>query len=109
MNPVAKIARAMCLDYVRGKGLDPADSEDSDEASEALRATKQSLRDAVERLSRDDVRQAGCKRKAKRPCQQTPAAASTRITDEQKYKKEKKEKKNKKDKKAKKSKKEKHG
>ena len=105
MNPVAKIARAMCLDYLRGKGLDPADSEDSDEASEALRATKDSLRDAVERLSHDDLRQAGCKRKAKRPCQQTPAAASAKITDEQKHKKEKK---NKKDKKAKKSKKEKH-
>ena len=106
MNPVAKVARAMCLGYLRGKGLDPADSEDSDEASEALSATKERLRDAVERLSHDDLRQAGCKRKAKRPSQQTPAAASTRIPDEQKHKKEKTKKK---DKKAKKSKKEKHG
>eukprot|EP00439_Symbiodinium_sp_Y106_P010262 s4324_g1.t1 len=59
MNPVAKIARGMCLDHIRRKGIDPLDDEDSDEAEEALKDTKTKLHRLVDDLSYEDVCRAG--------------------------------------------------
>ena len=59
MNPLAKIARGMCLDYLRRKGIDPQDSEDSGEADDALSQTKNRLHRFVDDLSYEDVRRAG--------------------------------------------------
>eukprot|EP00439_Symbiodinium_sp_Y106_P078452 s574_g17.t1 len=106
MNPVAKIARGMCLDYLRRKGIDPQDSEDSDEADEALNHTKNKLHRFVDDLSCDDVSRAGASGARKRRVaagstgKQHVAAGSTDMVS--KEKKEKKEKKDKKEKKAKK-------
>ena len=86
----------MCLQHLRSKGIDPQDSEDSDEASEALRSTKRALHRAVDELSHQDLRGAAPKRGAKKHV----AAGSTEKVYKKK-KKGKKEKKEKKDKKAK--------
>ena len=84
MNPVAKIAPGICLDYIRRKGIDPLDDEDSDEADEALRDTKFKLHRFVDDLSHEDVCRAGVR---KQQVKQHVAAGST-----DKVSKEKKEK-----------------
>ena len=97
MNPLAAVARKMCLQHLRSKGIDPQDSEDSDEASEALRSTKRALHRAVDELSHQDLRDAAPKRGVKKHV----AAGSTEKVSKKKKKEGKKEKKEKKDKKAK--------
>ena len=74
MNPLAKMVLKMYRSHLRSKGIDPEVSEDSGEASEALRSTKRTLRRLASQLSHQDLRDA-------KTAKQQHAAAAASSTD----------------------------